>query len=237
MSDVIKSGDAILLHYTLVLKDENKVLETTVEEVAKEHGIYSDKTTYKPILLIVGAGEIPAGLEEAIIGMRENEEKEVEVPPEKGFGKRDPNKVKVLPARLFSSQGIVPRAGEEVEIKGERGTIVSVGSGRVIVDFNHPLAGKGLLYKVKVVKVLRNAEEKVKALLEKYIGMLEGVEVKVEGDAVILNTPFHLLHSSDFVEKIERFARDLEKYVNEITTLKLESNVLRRASEAPVQPA
>lgn len=237
MSEVIKSGDAVLLHYTLVLKDENKVLETTVEEVAKEHGIYSDRAMYKPILLIVGAGEVPAGLEEAITGMRENEEKEVEVPPEKGFGKRDPNKVRVLPAKLLSSQGVVPRAGEEVEIRGERGTIVSVGSGRVIVDFNHPLAGKSLLYKVKVVKVLRNAEEKVRALLEKHTGVLEGVEVRVEGDTAILNAPFHLLHSSDFIERIERFARDLEKYVNEINTLKLESDVVRRASEAPVQPA
>ncbi|MEM1508981.1 MAG: peptidylprolyl isomerase [Thermofilaceae archaeon] len=235
MSEPVKSGDVVLLHYTLVLKDENKVLETTIEEVAKEQGIYSDKATYKPTLLIIGAGEVPAGLEEAITGMNENEEKEIEVPPEKGFGRRDPDKVRVLPARLFSSQGVIPRAGEEVEIRGERGTIVSVGSGRVIVDFNHPLAGKSLLYKVKIVKVVRNVEEKTRALLEKYIGVVEGVEVKVEGDAIILNIPFHLLHSSDFIERIERFARDLEKHVNEVTTLKLESTMLRRMSETPVQ--
>lgn len=237
MSEQVKSGDTVLLHYTLVLKDENKVLETTVEEVAKEQGIYSDKATYKPILLIIGAGELPAGLEEAIIGMNENEEREIEVPPEKGFGRRDPDRVRVLPARLFSSQGVIPRAGEEVEVRGERGTIVSVGSGRVIVDFNHPLAGKSLLYKVKVVKVLRNTEEKTRALLEKYIGVVEGVEVKVEGDTIILNIPFHLLHSSDFIERIERFARDFEKHVNEVTTLKLESTILQRMSETPVQPA
>jgi len=227
----LKPGDVVLLDYTLSLKDDGRVVETTSEEVAREAGIYSEDAKYGPRLVVLGSGDLPPGLEEALKEMKEGEEKEVVLPPEKAFGKRDPGKVRVLPARELSARGIVPRAGMEVEVRGERGIILSVGSGRVIIDFNHPLAGKEVVYKVKLVKVLQSPEEKVRGFLEKWLGRLEEAEVKVEDGEVILELPFRLLHSRELVHALEAFASDIERHVEEVTRVRLISTVFERRVE------
>lgn len=55
----LSKGDYILLEYTVVLKDENKVVESTSESVAKEAGIYKPEEVYGPRLVILG--ETPSG--------------------------------------------------------------------------------------------------------------------------------------------------------------------------------
>ncbi|MCD6357681.1 MAG: FKBP-type peptidyl-prolyl cis-trans isomerase [Thermoproteales archaeon] len=233
----LKPGDVVLLDYTLSLKDDGRVVETTSEEVAREAGIYREDAEYGPRLVVLGSGELPSGLEEVLKEMEEGEEKEVVLPPEKAFGKRDPGKVRVLPARELSARGIVPRVGMEVEVRGERGVVLSVGSGRVIIDFNHPLAGKEVVYKVKLVKVLRAPEERVKGFLEKWLGRLEGAEVRVENGEAVLELPFRLLHSRELVRALEAFASDVEKHVKEVTRIKLVSTILEREVKEKETPS
>lgn len=81
--DVVEKGDTVKIHYTLSCN--GKVIETSMEEVAKEEGIYSDKKDYTPLEVLVGAGGVVKGVDEALPGMKLMEEKEVVVPPEKGF--------------------------------------------------------------------------------------------------------------------------------------------------------
>ena len=226
-TNALKQGDVVLVDYTLIDKESGKVVETTSEAVAKETGIYSEEVRYGPRLAVIGSGDLPPGLEEALSSAREGEEIEVVLPPEKAFGKRDPSKVRVLPARELSSRGVVPRVGLEVEVKGERGVVVSVGSGRVIVDFNHPLAGREVVYKAKVVKVVRDVPEKVKEFLERWAS-LRDIEVTVEGDTVTLRAPFQLLYSSENLAALEAFARDIERYVSEVSRVNLVTTLFER---------
>lgn len=227
----IELGDVVLLDYTLLLKEDGRVIETTSEEVAKGAGVYSEDAEYAPRLVVIGSGELPSGLEEALKEMEEGEEREIVLPPEKAFGRRDPSKVKVLPARELSARGVVPRVGMEVEVRGDRGVVLSVGSGRVIVDFNHPLAGKEVVYRVKLVKVLRSPEEKVSGLLEKRLGRLEGVGVRVEGGEATLELPFRLLHSRELVHALEEFAGDVERHVKEVARVRIVSEIFERRAE------
>ena len=75
-------------------------------------------------------------------------------------------------------------SGLQVNIDGVVGTIKNATGGRVIVDFNHPLASRELLYEIKVNKILTKKDEKVTALMK----LLFGIEPKVtmkEGTAEI----------------------------------------------------
>jgi len=64
-----------------------KVFDTSMEKEAKSAGLYSPARDYKPLQVILGAGKVIQGFDEALIGMKVNEEKEVVIPPEKAYGK------------------------------------------------------------------------------------------------------------------------------------------------------
>jgi peptidylprolyl isomerase len=81
--DVVEAGDVVKVHYTGSHK--GKVFDTTYEEVAKKAGIYMKGRNYKPIEVLVGAGGVIKGFDEALVGMRLNEEKTVTIPSEKGY--------------------------------------------------------------------------------------------------------------------------------------------------------
>lgn len=224
-----EKGDAVMLEYSIIDKASSRVVDTTSEEIAKEHGIYSEDARYGPRLIILGAGELPQGFEDAVLEMREGEEREFELPAEKAFGKRDPSKVRVVPAREFSARGVIPRAGMEVDVRGEKGTIISVGGGRVIVDFNHPLAGRDLLFKVKLVKVYKRGEEKVKAIFGRYITINEA-SLNFENGIVTIMFPFQALFSTENLAALEAFARDVDRYISEVKSVRLVATLFERKS-------
>ncbi|AEM38084.1 peptidylprolyl isomerase FKBP-type [Pyrolobus fumarii 1A] len=160
-----KDGDFVLVEYSLRLKDTNQLIDTTSEEEAKKEGIYDEDRVYGPELVIIGEGRLIPGLEEAIKEMNVNEKKEVEIPPEKAYGVRDPNKVKTYSVKQFLRHGVRPEIGKLVEINGQVGRIIAVEGGRVKVDFNHPLAGRTLLAVIRVVAKLEKDEDKIKHLV------------------------------------------------------------------------
>jgi len=164
----MEKGDFVKIDFVAKRKSDGKIIDTTIESVAKEAGIYSKDYSFKPMLVILGRNEVIEGLEDEILKMNVGEEKEFDVGPEKAFGERDKNKIVTIPQKNFEKQNIKPEEGKLIEVDGNRGVIKSVNSGRVVVDFNHPLAGETIHYKLKVVEVLKTDEEKIKALLERY---------------------------------------------------------------------
>ncbi len=85
----------------------------------------------------------------------------VELSPDKGYGERDPGKMRLVPLRRFREKGIDPTPGSQIEFDGRPAVVRAVGAGRVQVDYNHPLAGRTLVYDVSIEKVLENEDEKV----------------------------------------------------------------------------
>ncbi|MHC1570530.1 MAG: FKBP-type peptidyl-prolyl cis-trans isomerase, partial [Methermicoccaceae archaeon] len=83
--------------------DDGKVFDTTDEKIARDEGIYSEHTAYGPDVVIVGAGHVIKGLEEDMVGRDEGYEGEVVVSPEKGFGERNPEMVKVYSITKFEN--------------------------------------------------------------------------------------------------------------------------------------
>ncbi len=158
----IKEGDFILLDYTG--STGGKVFDTSIEAVAKENKAYTPGRAYKPLVVVVGKGDVIPGLDKALVGMGKGEEKKVVIAPEDGYGKRDPSLIKIVPLKAFTSNKISPYPGMPVQLDNMLARVQSVSGGRVRVDFNHELAGKELTFDIKVVDVITKDEDKIRAL-------------------------------------------------------------------------
>ena len=202
----IKEGDFVNIDYTG--KVNGKVFDTTDESLAKKENIYSKNTKYGSITIVVGAGHLIKGIDEALIGKKEGEKFEVKVPPEKAFGKKNSKLLKIIPQKIFKEQKITPYPGMTLNVDNLLGTVVSVSAGRVIVDFNHPLAGKELDYEIKVNKIVSDKKEQVESIVELYAGSSK-CEIAVEKDKVEIKCDKELQQNvKDAIEN------DIKKYIN-----------------------
>ncbi len=182
----IQKGDFIKLSYTGKLQD-NRVFDTTDENVAREHNIYNKNATYGPVVIIVGAGHVLPGLDEDLIGKPVGYQGSVTFGPEKGVG---PKKLELIETVPVKKLGIKPQIGQRVTVGNKTGVVENIVGGRARVNFNHPLAGETLTYEYKIEERLVSAEEKVKGLLQAFTGLK--LEVKVEGENAMVIVPFEL---------------------------------------------
>jgi len=179
----VKKGDLVRLEYTGKVASTGEVFETTDEAVARKAGIYRPSDIYGPKLALFGSGSVMQGVEEAILSSQEGKSTDFIVPPEKGFGERVPGLVRVISEKEFAKQGIRPALGIILTFDGVLGRVKSVTSGRVTIDFNHPLAGEKLAYTLKVSEVISDDEKKAKAIIAS-LSLTADVSKKGEGCAV-----------------------------------------------------
>ncbi len=162
----VKEGDFAEIDFVGRIMSTGEIFDLTVEEVAKKENIYDSKLRYRPAFLIVGEGMILEYLEKRIVGMKESEEKTIEIGLKDAFGERDISKIKVLPFSAFLKSEVEPAPGVYLEVDGKQCKVQSAGSGRVRVDFNHPMAGKDVSYWVKIRRIFRTTEDKASAFLQ-----------------------------------------------------------------------
>lgn len=164
--DKINENDFIEIEYTGKLKEDNIVFDTTDKEQAKKAGIFNEKIDYSPAIICVGQGQLVGILDKKLIGKEFNKQYEIELSSNESFGNKDAKLLKLISTSTFKKQNIVPAPGMRVNIDNAYGTIRTVTGGRTFVDFNHPLAGKEVIYTVKVLKKIEDDAEKVKALMK-----------------------------------------------------------------------
>lgn len=164
-------GSLIIIDYTARVKD-GEVFDTTRADVAEEHGMRDPPSSYVPRLVSIGEPNFPVlrGLDEALAGADAGGSLTAEVEPAKGFGERDPGKVRMIPLRKLGDDADKVSVGDQIEIDGRRGTVRFMGSGRVQVDYNHRYAGKTLVYDVEVKRSLDSDDDRVSAILERRLG-------------------------------------------------------------------
>ncbi len=191
-SDVVEKGDLVKINYTIkVLEEGGKevVYDTTLEEVAKQAGIYREDRRYGPVWVIAGVGKLIDALDKAIVGSRVGEKKVVIAKPEEAFGVYDKSKVVVVSRKRLREYlgGNKPiRVGMEVEINGNVGKVTKVTDRFVYIDFNHPLAGKTLKIEFEVLEKAETDVEKAKAIVLRYF---DEAEVSEEGGVLVIKLP------------------------------------------------
>ncbi len=179
----IKEGDFIKLSYTG--STAGRVFDTTDEEGSKKAGIHSENAIYGPVTVCVGSRHVIVGLDEDIVGKDVGYKGSVTVPPEKGFGERDPRRVQSFPKNKFKEKPVRGQA-IRVEEMGE-GTVVDVIGARVIVDFNPPLAGMTLDYEYTIEELVEDPLEELKGLIRLYAG--RNLEVSMDDGKVSVTLP------------------------------------------------
>jgi peptidylprolyl isomerase len=233
--ETTKKGDFIFIDYVGKVKETGETFSTTLEDVAKKEGLHKEGSLYSPDLVVVGEGWVLKGLDEGLIGLKEGQTAAIEIPPEKGFGNRDPSKIKLVPFRKFKDERVAPFPGMKLEMDGKPAVIRSVGAGRVQVDFNPSLAGKNLLYQINLKKVLKRKIEKIKALVERRIPTIaaDKLDLNVEGKKVKVNLPEDVF----FLEGLQLAKRginmDIQKFFPEIEEL----SFIEAFKKKPTEPA
>ena len=179
----IQEGDFIRLHFTGYA---NGILfDTTEEQKAREAGVYEEGRDYTPKVVCVGKRQIILGLDEAIIGKEPGFEETIIVPPEKAFGDHEQELLRSYEKKSFKKK---PEKGMVVNIpEAGRGTVVNIIGNRVIVDFNHPLAGQTLTYTYRIEGIVESATEKIAGLIKLFSGY--DMDVSLEGSTALIQLP------------------------------------------------
>ena len=158
MTDRVGPGDRVTVAYVGRFED-GSVFATSEPDVAAEHGLVSaggdSAPDPGPLAFTVGRGEVIEGLDTAVRGMTVGEEATVTVPPEEAYGEYDPDRVREYDAETFEEMvGQPPEVGLHVEARNDlHGDVSAVVDGTVQVDFNHELAGRTLVFDIRVLDV------------------------------------------------------------------------------------
>ena len=205
----VKKNDFIEIEYTGKLKDDGTVFDTTDKDTAKEHNMYREEADYGPIIICVGEKHVLKGLDEFMIG-KEPGNYTVEVKPEEAFGKKNPKLIQLVPSKKFTEHDIKPMVGLSINIDGVIGLIKAVSGGRVLVDFNHPLSGKDLVYDIKILRVVNDKKEQVQSLLSLILSADKKdseIEIKDNSCTVKLKKKF----PDEVLKKVEEKIKELAK--------------------------
>jgi len=182
----IKKGDFVEIEYT-GKTEEGIVFDTTDEKSAKENGCHNPNMKYGPVIILVGDSQILAALDESAIGKETGSAYTIELPPEKAFGKKDAKLIQLIPTARFAKDNVAPSPGMTVSIDSALGVIKTVTGGRTLVDFNHPIAGKRVVYEIKINRKIEDDGAKIKA----YVGIslnLMDVEVGIKDGSAEIKT-------------------------------------------------
>lgn len=138
----IGPGTKITLHFALQL-DNGDIVDSNFER--------------DPATFTVGDGNLLPGFEKALFGMLEGEHKTLVIKPEDGFGQRNPNNIQEIARSQFSpdlelSEGLMLSFADaqKTELPG---VVQRFDDEVVVVDFNHPLAGRDILFEVAILKI------------------------------------------------------------------------------------
>src|SRR3989344_3890511 len=149
------SGDTVEVDYIGAFEN-GTLFDTSIESEAKKGGLPL-RPSYSPLEFTVGAGQMIAGFDSAVIGMKEGQEKTVTIPPEKAYGAWSQENVGEIPlANIGGSESL--KVGSEVTASnGARGREGKLEGGKATVDFNHELAGKTLVFTIRMVKITKGS--------------------------------------------------------------------------------
>ena len=206
----VKKGDFVELDYVGRIKGSNQIFDLTDESLAKKNGLYNPNMKYGPRIACIGEGDLIKGLDNYLIDKETGKNYNIEVGKKEAFGERDSKMMRVVSSSIFLREKINPFPGLQVNIDGMFGTIRSISGGRVVVDFNHPLAGKDLIYDVKINRIIDDNILKISSILLNGIGLDEN-DYKIEEKAGRIDIKLKKDIDENVKEKIKKAVKELVK--------------------------
>jgi peptidylprolyl isomerase len=139
----VKKGDVIRVHYTGTLNDGSQ---------------FDSSVGRSPLEFTVGAGQMIAGFDAGVVGMSVGEKKTIQIDPDNGYGQKDPNAIIEFPASNVP-EGMQVEVGMKLNLQNQYGQpvpveVIEVKEEVIIMDANHFLAGKDLIFDVELVEIV-----------------------------------------------------------------------------------
>ncbi|PIN87517.1 peptidylprolyl isomerase [Candidatus Woesearchaeota archaeon CG10_big_fil_rev_8_21_14_0_10_32_24] len=188
----VQKNDFIEITYTGRLED-GTIFDTTDEKIAHEAKIPHTHNKLKPAVICVGEKQLLSGLDNGLEGQEIGKEFSLTLQPEDAFGKRDVKNIEMMPIATFKEHKMVPQPGLQFDADGRRGVITKVSGGRVIVNYNHPLAGKKVIYTCMINKKITDIKEQIQSFLEKTLKMgKEYIPISINDGNAIVELPLQL---------------------------------------------
>ena len=210
-------GSLILVDYVAKVKDTGKVFETTIEEEAKKHSLHDPNIKYQPKLISVGESWILKAVDEALEKTSVGDKKTIEVTPAKGFGERDPGKVRKIPLRKLGEDAEKVSIGDTIEVDNKKGLVRFIGAGRVQIDYNHPFAGKTILYDINVSKELKSDDEKTTVVLKRWIPVKdEKILFKKTGNILDITIPDEMFRADNLSTIKHLIQTEIFKFISTV---------------------
>jgi len=134
---IVKKGDKVKIQYKVSLTNGT---------------VFKESKPGKPLEFTVGSEQMPRGLNKAVLGMELREEKEVTVSSKDAYGKRNHELVMKF-VKDSLPRSFEPEIGAVVKIRDVPGTIVKIDEENVYLDGNHPLAGKDVVFYIRIIGI------------------------------------------------------------------------------------
>lgn len=136
-----KTGDTVRVHYTGSLADGTQ---------------FDSSQGRDPIEFQVGAGQVIPGFDSAVSGLEVGDKTTVTIPAAEAYGEHEDGMIQTVPLAMFPEK---PEVGWMIELASPEGqriaaSVLEVGDENVVIDLNHPLAGKDLTFDLELVEVV-----------------------------------------------------------------------------------
>ncbi len=162
----LKKSDFVEIDFTAKFKESGEVFDSSVASELKK---LSEHAIAKPFTYSLGQEMFLKGIDDFLIGKEIEKfpkEFKVELSAKDAFGPRDSKQVQMIPMKIFKEHNVQPIPGASLNFDGRVARILSVSGGRVLADFNNPLAGKEVVYEIKILSKVDDMNQKVKAINE-----------------------------------------------------------------------
>ncbi len=214
----LQKGDFILIDYVAKVKETNEVFDTTKDEVAKKEHLKKEGEIYEPKLVVIGENWVLKALDEALLTAEVDKPTTVEIPSDKAFGQRDPEKIRRVSIKQLYAKEINPVVGARIEFQGKMATVRSIGAGRVLLDYNPALAGRTLIYDLTVTKKLDAQEQKIAALIHRRVSVVEEDKFKIAVKAknLIIDMPEETFYVEGIQIAKRGIAMDIQKFLPDL---------------------
>ncbi len=179
----LQKNDFIEIEFT------GKVKDGEVFDSNKKEDLEKTKQEPKPFIYPLGQEMFLKGIDDFLIG-KEIGEYTIPLTPDQAFGKRDPKLIQMIPMKVFIQHQINPIPGATFNFDNKIAKILTVSGGRVMVDFNNPVAGKEVEYQIKIKRKIEDKKEQTNALNEFFFK--KELKFEIKDKKLIVDAPKEL---------------------------------------------
>ncbi|MBT4334264.1 hypothetical protein HOD61_00395 [archaeon] len=210
----LKNQDFVKIEYVGRIKSNNQIFDLTDEKLAKKEDIYNPKAKYGEMIICIGEGNILGGIDAKLVDKEIGKDYTIELNQNEAFGPKNPKLIKIFSMKQFKKHNINPYPGARLNIDGIVGAVRSVNSGRVFMDFNHPLSGKEIIYEIKIGDKVTKIEDQLDSVISFNLFMSKkDYSFKIEEDILKFSSEHEIPESltKNFENKITKLFKGIKK--------------------------